>query len=261
MKIVVTGAGGRVGRILRPILASRYEQVILTDIQDIGDTASNETFLRGDIQDAAFTDQLLSGADGLVHLAGLVGPDFTYLETMGANVNGTYNLLNAAVKNGVTKIVYASSHHAVGFYKRDVEVGTDNNFRADSFYGVSKAFGEILTQYFADRHGISGLNIRIGNADDVIRDERRLHIWTSARDLAQLVDIGLKSNKPGCKTVYGISKVPGRFFDNSEALDLGYEPQDNSIDFAENESLLAGLEGASARDGFIGGHFCESKEF
>ena len=206
MKILVTGANGNVGKILRPVLAEMYEHVLLSDLSVVENLTSNESCLVGNIEDPTFTDQILSDVDGLVHLAGLVGPDYTYDQVMGPNVHGTKNLLESAVKNGVKNIVYASSHHVVGFYKRGDQVGTNCAFKADSFYGVSKAFGEILTSYYADQHKLSTLCIRIGNADKSIQDERRLQIWTSARDLAQLIDLGLRSNQIGCRTVYGVSK-------------------------------------------------------
>lgn len=253
--LLLTGAAGIVGTLLRPFLAARPGvEVLLTDFADVGDLAPNERFVRGDIADEAFVRDIVRGLDGIVHLAGKVGPDFTFDEVLGPNIVGTQNLLAAAVAAGVPRFIFASSHHSVGYFRRGDRIDHTTAPRPDSFYGLSKAFGEAAAAYYADRHGLGVLAIRIGYVGEKAIDERRLHTWISPRDLAQLIEIGLTALDLSYEVVYGVSENPDPFFDNSNATRLGYAPQDRAVDHVADESILR----ATPENPFIGGHFCDS---
>jgi uronate dehydrogenase len=255
---LVTGAAGIVGRQIRPWLAASHEHLLLTDMVEISELDTNESFLRGDITDETFVKQLCQQVDGVVHLAGLVGPQYTFAEVMQPNVIGTNNLFEAARLAGVQRFVFASSHHAIGFIRRGQPIDETTSPRPDSYYGMSKAFGESMASYFADKYGLDVLVIRIGYVGEQVVDERRLHTWTSARDLAQLIDIGLRTSDLGCQLVYGVSDNPAPFFDNRNAYRLGYRPQDRAVDFLADESLLRAEPDQTSPAGFfIGGHFVE----
>lgn len=256
MKILLTGATGLVGTDIRPFLSETYDELLLSSRSPVNDLRPNERHEAGDISDAAFVDSLVEQVDGIVHLAGAVGPDYTFEEVMGPNVVGTYNVLDSARRLGVTQVIYASSHHAVGYLPRGSAIDSDTQPRADSFYGVSKAFGEILASYFSDKYALNVMAVRIGYVGEQAVDERRMHTWCSPRDLAQLIHIGLTDTNSGYRLVYGVSDNPGAFFDNSEAEQLGYRPQDNSLDFLADPNLReAGPNPDSPEDLFIGGFF------
>jgi uronate dehydrogenase len=259
VRVLLTGAAGIVGTALRPFLSASNDEILLTDLQPIGNLQPNERFEGGDLVDPELANVLLRQVDALVHLGGLVGPDYTFEEVLGPNVVGTYNLLRGAQQHGVKTVVYASSHHAVGFLPRGAHIDAQTPPRADSYYGVSKAFGEILAAYFADKHGLNVLSIRIGYLADQAIDERRTHTWSSPRDLAQLVQIGLTRPSPGYRLVYGVSNCPAPFFDNRGADEIGYHPQDNALDFLSDPSLRdAVADPASPESLFVGGHFASS---
>jgi uronate dehydrogenase len=97
---------------------------------------------------------------------------------------------------------------------------------------VSKVFGEALGSLYADKYGLEVYVMRIGNAADRPADKRRLAIWLSSRDLAQLVSIGI--DHPGIRfeIVYGISGNRRTWYDNANAARLGYKPQDDSEPWA-----------------------------
>ena len=244
------------GSDLRPFLSESYDEVLLTSRRPITDLQPNETYEQGDIIDAGFVDSLVGQVDGAIHLAGMVGPDYTYDEVMAPNVTGTYNLFHAAHRHGVKQIVNASSHHAVGFHRRGTHLDALTTPRADSYYGISKAFGEILASYFADKYGLNILTIRIGYVGERAIDERRMRTWCSPRDLAQLVHIGLSNPDLGYRLVYGVSNNPGSFFDNSSAEEIGYKPMDNSLDFLADPKLRDAVPDPNlAENLFIGGYF------
>lgn len=255
-RILLTGAAGIVGCLVRPLLRERFESILLTDLQPIDDLAGGETFRQGDILDVSFIDSIMGDVDGVVHLAGLVGPDFSFDEVMGANVRGTFVLLESTRRNGVKQFVYASSHHAVGFLPRGYPIDCQTPHRPDSFYGVSKAFGETLATYFVDKHGLNILSIRIGFVGEEVIDERRLHTWCSPRDLMQLLEIGLTQKDLGYRVVYAVSDNPDGFFINDSACELGYSPQDRAIDHLANPRLIDQRPDlAKLQDRLVGGYF------
>jgi uronate dehydrogenase len=238
------------------LAAERYDHVVLSDISPIYDLSPHETFVQLDVSDAQATLAEIRGVNGIVHLAGLVGPDFRFREVLEPNIVGTYHVLEAARANGISQVVVASSHHAVGFYGRADRIDHLAAPRPDSFYGVSKACGEALARYYADKHGLNVLTIRIGFVGKQAIDERRVHTWISPRDLAQLIDIGLNRPDLGYELVYGVSRNPGPFFDNTNAQRLGYRPQDCAEDHVVDPALLSeSVNPDLPEQRCVGGHF------
>lgn len=258
-RIVLTGAAGIVGTSIRPLLRERCNELLLTDVQEVDPLHAKEQFFQGDLTDLDFLTEVTADADGIVHLAGHVGANFTFDDVLGANIVGTHNLFEAARRNGVPRVVYASSHHAVGFFRRGDPIDHTTAPRPDSFYGLSKAFGEELGSYYADRHGMRVLAIRIGFVGDEVIDERRLHTWMSPRDFVQLIEIGFTHPDIRFEIVYGVSENPEPFFDNRNAHRLGYSPEDRALDHLADEEFRHLPPDTSTADGtHIGGHFTET---
>lgn len=261
MRILLTGATGSVGSLLRPYLAKEYESVLLNSRRPVTSLEKNEFFEPGDICDPALVDRLLSQVDGVIHMAGLVGPDYTFEETLEPNFVSVYHLFEAARKYGVKKIIYAGTHHAVGFLERGTPVDHHTPPRADSWYGITKACGEILASHAADRYGMDVMCIRIGYVNDTVPDERRMHTWCSPRDLASLIHIGLTGSQRGFHLVYGISRCPEPLFDNSHAYTLGYQPRDNSLDHLADPSIASQKpDPRNPEQKYIGGHFATRRK-
>ena len=256
-RILLTGASGIAATALRPILTGYFSEVVLTDLAepDPDSLAENESFFQGNLADAAFMESVAEGIDGIIHLGGLVGPDFTFEQVLESNMVGTRTVFEAARKHGIERVVYASSHHAVGFYRRGDPIDHETIPRPDSYYGLSKAFGEELGAYYADKFGLRVLAIRIGYVGDTVIDERRLHTWISPRDLAQLLEIGLTHPDLGFEIVYGVSQTPAPFFDNHNASRLGYQPRDRAIDHLADPSLLGQSPATGPEGTHVGGHF------
>ncbi len=256
MKLLVTGAAGLVGTMIRPHLAEQYSHVLLTDIEPVADLEENESFEKGDLADFDFINGLASKCDGILHLGGMVGAAYTFEEIIGPNYIGTHNVFTAACRNGISNVVYASSHHAVGFIRRGEPIDEKTPHRPDSEYAVSKAFGESAASFFVDNFGINILSIRIGYVGTEVEFERRLHTWISPRDLAQLVGIGLTTENLEHEIVYGVSDVEEPFFDNSNATRLGYKPKDRAVDFVTSPDVLKTAPDLSeVAEGVVGGGF------
>jgi uronate dehydrogenase len=252
-KILITGAAGDVGGHLRRELAGRYA-LRLSDIRPIADLAPGEEFVSGDCAILRDMLRVTQGVDAVVHLGGfsVEGPWEVILR---ANIVGAYQVFEAARRNGVRRLVLASSNHAVGFYDRDETIDHRVYPRPDSRYGVSKVFGEALGSLYAYKYGMEVVCVRIGNVNPKPMDKRRLSIWLSPRDLAQLVSIAI--DRPGIRfeIVYGVSANRRSWYDNANAEGLGYRPQDDSEPWAE-EVLKNDKPGADPRtEKFQGGTF------
>jgi uronate dehydrogenase len=228
--ILLTGAAGDVAQHLRRELAARYK-FRLSDLRPCDPLRPNETFVRADIADMAEVLPLMTGVDAVVHLGGF-SVEGTWEVLLQANIVGCYNIFEAARQAGVKRVLFASSNHAVGFYRRDQKIDHTAIPRPDSRYGVTKAFGEALGSLYAEKYGLEVLSIRIGNVHTEPADRRRLAIWFSPRDLAQLVSIGIDSPQVKNDIVYGMSDNARAWWDNSNARRLGYAPQDKSEDYA-----------------------------
>jgi uronate dehydrogenase len=229
--VLITGAAGDVGSHLRRELAGRY-RLRLSDIKPITALSAGEEFVGGDITSLEDMLKPTRGVDAIVHLGGfsVEGPWKAILD---ANIIGVYNVFEAARLNGVRRILFATSNHAVGYYRRDQTIDHRVYPKPDSRYGVSKVFGEALGSLYADKYGMEVFNIRIGNVNPKPVDKRRLSIWISPRDLAQLVAIGIDHPDVRFEIVYGVSGNHRSWYDNSNAHRLGYRPRDDSESYAE----------------------------
>jgi uronate dehydrogenase len=258
-RILLTGAAGGIGSRLRRLLPPFYD-LVLTDLNTPADLKESETFVPADLGDPASVEKAISGVEGIIHLGGMSveAPWETILQS---NIVGTYNLFEVARKQGVRRVVFASSNHVVGFYPRTQTVGHDVLPLPDTRYGVSKAFGEALGALYAYKFGISVLCIRIGNFADQPTNERQLSIWLKPEDLVSLIRIGLDRHNLVYEVVYGCSDNARAWSDNSRARRLGYDPEGRSEEFAE--AALAAEATISLDDVaafFQGGPFC-SQEF
>jgi uronate dehydrogenase len=252
-KILITGAAGDVGGHLRRELAGRYD-LRLSDIRPIADLAPGEEFIRGDCASLRDMLRVTQGVDAIVHLGGF-SVEGSWEVILRANIVGAYQVFEAARRNGVRRMVFATSNHAVGFYDRDETIDHRVYPKPDSRYGVSKVFGEALGSLYAHKYGMEVVCVRIGNVNPRPMDKRRLSIWLSPRDLAQLVSIAI--DKPGIRfeIVYGVSGNRRSWYDNANAERLGYRPQDDSEAWAE-EVLKNEKPGADPRtEKFQGGPF------
>jgi uronate dehydrogenase len=258
-RVLITGAAGGIGRRLRALLRGVYPAIRVSDRAPVGALLPGETESVADLADLAAVEKAVAGVEGIIHLGGISGED-DWPSILASNIVGTYNLFEAARRHGVARVVFASSNHAVGFYRRRRRIGTEALVRPDSRYGVSKAFGEALGALYADKHGLRVLAIRIGNFGDVPIDKRRLSIWIHPEDLTQLVRIGLEHPDLRYAVVYGASENERGWWDNAAAFRLGYRPRHRSEDYRDAAlAAQAKLPPDPVGDLFHGGSFCAAE--
>jgi len=250
--ILITGAAGDVGSHLRRELAGKYN-LLLSDIKPIKALAAGEKSARGDIAKMADMLRVTKGVDAIVHLGGfsVEGP---WQMILRANIVGCYNLFEVARRNGVRRVLFASSNHATGFYKREEKIDHRVYPKPDSRYGVSKAFGEQIGSLYADKYGTEVFCMRIGNVTVAPPDKRRLSNWISPRDFAHLVAVGIDNPDIRFEIVYGVSDNKRSWYDNSNAHRLGYRPQDDAERYAA-EVLAKEKPGDPRAEMYQGGNF------
>ncbi|MBI0381042.1 NAD(P)-dependent oxidoreductase, partial [Streptomyces albiflaviniger] len=226
--VLLTGAAGGMGTLMRELLPPYGYQLRLLDQLPI---EGEPDAITADLSDRDALREAVRGVDAIIHLAG-ISLEAPFEKILRANIEGTYNVYEAAREAGVRRIVFASSNHAVGFTPRPVGddplIPLDTPRRPDTYYGLSKAFGEDLASFYWDKHGIETVAIRIGSCFPEPTTVRMLSIWMSPADGARLLHAALTAENVGCTTVYGSSANTRLWWDLSSARALGYEPQDDS---------------------------------
>jgi len=230
-RLLLTGAAGGLGVELRRRLKPYCEVLRVSDIAPLGEAGPGEEVRPADLADAQAMLTLLQGVDAVVHLGG-VSTEQPWEAILPANIVGAYHLYEAARRQGVRRVVFASSNHVTGFYRQDEVIPAGAPARPDGLYGLSKAFGEDLAQLYFHKHGIETVSLRIGSSYAAPRDRRMLHTWLSFDDLERLVLAALTAPDVGHSIICGVSANPHTWWDNTPAAHIGYVPRDSSEPFA-----------------------------
>jgi uronate dehydrogenase len=229
-RVLITGAAGGVGSCLRDGLRPLVDELVLTDARAVAPVA-NERFIQADLSDRDAVARAAAGVDAVVHL-GAVPTEVPFDELVGPNLVGTFNVFEAARVGGVSRVVFASSNHATGFYPVERTLTGTEPPRPDSLYGVTKVYGEALGSLYADKFGLEVICVRIGAFRERPLQLRDLAIWLSPGDAVRLFAACLSATAPGFRIVYGASANTRLFWNLAPALELGYQPEDDAERYA-----------------------------
>ena len=255
-RLLLTGAAGGLGRVLRPRLKRLCRVLRASDIAAMDAAGVGEEVVVAALEDAAAVHALVAGVQAIVHLGG-VSVEGPFEPILQANIVGVYNLYEAARKQRVRRIVFASSNHVTGFYRQDEVIDATLPMRPDGYYGISKAFGENLAQFYFDRYGIETVSLRIGSSFPEPVDRRMLATWMSYDDLERLVVASLTAPVVGHSVIYGMSDNTTSWWDNTPARHIGYRPQDSSEPFrAALEARQPRIDATDPVAKYQGGGFC-----
>ncbi|WP_225836340.1 NAD(P)-dependent oxidoreductase [Streptomyces sp. NK08204] len=231
--VLLTGAAGRLGTQMRSLLPEYGYTLRLFDVRPVG---GEPDAITADLADTGALREAVRGVDAILHLAG-ISLEAPFEKILKSNIEGTYHLYEAARREGVPRIVFASSNHAVGFTPAprpgEPLIPVDTPRRPDTFYGLSKSFGEDLAQLYWDRHGLETVSVRIGACFPEPNSVRNLSVWMSPADGARLFHAALTAEGVGHTVVHGSSANTRLWWDLSGARALGYDPQDDSEPYAE----------------------------
>lgn len=232
-RILITGAAGGVGTLIRPRLARAGRTLRLLDLAAI-EPAEGEEFVQASVTDMAAMTEACADVDVVLHLGG-ISLEAPWEKILDANINGTYTVFEAARRSGVPRVVFASSNHVVGFHSpEDYPLTATSVPLPDTYYGVSKVAGEALGALYHHRYGLDVVCVRIMTCFAEPPNPRALSTWLSPDDCARLLEACFAVPAPGFRVVYGVSaNTRGGWVSLDEARELGYESADDAEVFAE----------------------------
>lgn len=255
MTIGITGAAGDVGSVVREAFDEDERELFTHSEHDDLDSTTL------DVTDESAFVSALDGVDVLIHLAWAPAEEESWTDGHGENVRGVYNAFEAARENGIDRVVFASSNHAVGMYNREdvssmesvvadpsTAVAPDDPPRPDSYYGVAKVASEAMGSFYADRYDIDVVALRIGwlLSEDELRETRSEDdarhrfaraMWISHRDCRAAFDAAAHATIDDPPLVVNaISRNSDRFLTLTDAaVALGYRPRDDAAEVLDEQ--------------------------
>lgn len=224
MRVLITGAAGAIGSVLVRGMKERHElrgfdRVPMPDLEDA---------IVGDMADFDLLVEATRGMDAVIHLATVKGGD--PWEDALKSMIGTYHVFEAARENDVRRIAYASRAGVLpgSYYSRTIQRTADMLPRPESYYSVSKVFGESLGYMYSARFDMEVVAIRIGNLK-LHRDQPEHPHHLSHGDCVRLFEQAI--TYPGVKyeVVFGVSDSDWPLYDLDHGRQaIGYDPQDRS---------------------------------
>ena len=254
MRVVVTGAAGRIGRCLMPGLAAAGHDVRGIDVVRPDEPWADQVVVADIGTDDAAMTASLTDAEAVVHLAA-VADESDFPTALDTHLRLTHRVLETALALDVDRVVYASSNHAVGFTPRAPLVPIDTRARSDTYYGFGKAAAEALCSLFHDRHGLAVACLRIGSFRERPTSRRELSTWLSPGDAVRLVDACLRAQGLGFAVLYGISNNTRGWWDQAPGRAIGYQPVDDAEQWAAEIEAIPPSEKDDLDGRHIGGPF------
>ncbi|MEA2775211.1 MAG: uronate dehydrogenase [Acetobacteraceae bacterium] len=252
--ILLTGASGALGRVLVRSLGVLGWRLVLTDIAPFPDALpANATFIRADLSDGVTMLRLAEGCGTIIHLGG-VSVERPFEEVIGPNIRGLYHIYEAA-RREKARVIFASSNHSVGFHERTESLPADSQFLPDGYYGLSKAYGELMGRMYWFKHGVESVNVRIGSACPEPINARMLASWMSYGDFSRLMERCVLTLSVGHVVVWGASKNARMTWWREDAREaLGWAPVDSADPFAGQ--LAGAVSGNPVEERYMGGAYC-----
>ena len=224
MRILITGASGAVGTVLVKGLRDRYslrgfDRVPMDELDDM---------VVGELTDFEVVARATHGMEAVVHLAGNPLGSAPWEEILNSNIIGTYNLFEAARQSGVRRVVFASRAGLLAPYPEEITRTIDMPPRPESYYSISKVFGENLGYMYASQFGLECVSVRIGNVRaDRPQAEHPHHL--SHADLVRVFERAVIQPEIEYEVVFGVSGGDWPLYDLEHGRRvIGYEPENPS---------------------------------
>ncbi len=247
MRVVITGAAGQIGRQLVEELSGSHE-ICLIDLRPVQGRDSILGDLSRSLAAGAWRNWLkskparwraaLKGAQVVIHLAANIDPAAPWESVLPNNIQGTWNVIEAAAAHGVRRVVFASSNWAVKAHEQKLAPGC---YRPDgpkidsetppfplTAYGLSKSFGELAGRMFVEDGKLeSFVAVRIGHyAQQPPKDAIVRARWIGTEDIQSLFRRCVEAELKGFHVVYGVSAQTTAPYDLSHTSQtLSWSPQ------------------------------------
>lgn len=230
--VLLTGASGTLGRILTVRLTALGWSLRATDVVAYpGELPSKASFELADLEDNEAVRRLAEGCGLILHFGG-VSTEQSFDAILGPNLRGCFHVYEAARRERA-RVVFPSSVHAVGLYERTAILDQDCSLRPDGYYGLSKAYGELLARMYWEKHAVESVLIRIGSVLPEVPDERILSTWLSHDDFVRLIQRCATAEQVACSVVWGASNNSRSFWREDARQRIGWAPLDSSDDQAD----------------------------
>ena len=255
--VLLTGASGAAGRVLARELAAAGWTLRLTDIAPFPDPLPPRArFVRADLEDGVAILRQAEGCGAILHFGG-TSVEQPFEAVAGPNLRGLYHIYEAARRERA-RVVFASSNHAIGFHERpgEGEARLDANcaFRPDGYYGLSKAYGELMGRLYWDKHGVENVNLRIGSCFPRPSNARMLATWLSYADLVRLCAAAVTAPRTGHCVIWACSANPASFWGRDHRERIGWQPRDSAEPF--RAELAGAVSGDPVEERYQGGSYC-----
>jgi uronate dehydrogenase len=250
--VLLTGASGALGRHLAKALGAEGWTLRLTDIAPFPDPLPpNSSFTRADLADGMAILKLAEGCGMILHFGG-ISTEHPFEVVLGANIRGLYHIYEAARREGA-RVLFASSNHSIGFHERSEKLDDDTQFMPDGYYGLSKAYAELMGRMYWFKHGVENVNVRIGSCFPEPVDARMLSTWLSYGDLTRLCIRATLAPKTGSCVIWGASDNSRSYWGHDARELLGWQPQDSADPQAGQ--LAGNVSGNPIQERYQGGSY------
>ena len=252
--VLLTGASGMLGRVLAPALAAAGWTLRLTDLAPFPDALPpGASFTRADLADGVAILRLAEGCGAILHFGG-VSVERPFEEIVGPNLRGLYHIYEAA-RREKARVIFASSNHSVGFHERGTTIDADDPFLPDGYYGLSKAYGELMGRLYWMKHGVESVLIRIGSSLPEPTTARMLASYLSYDDLIRFAIRAVMAETVGVSVVWGASANQAMTWWRADDRGrIGWTPEDSADGFA---GRLAGrVSNDPVEERYVGGAYC-----
>jgi len=230
--VLLTGASGTIGRLLARRLAALGWTMRLTDVVPLPiPIPLGATFDLVDLENQDAVNELAKGCGLILHFGG-ISTEQSFETVLGPNLRGSFHIYEAA-RSQNARVVFPSSVHAVGLYERTDILDQDCLLRPDGYYGLSKAYGEMLARLYWDKHAVESVLIRIGSVLPEVADERILSTWISHDDFVRLIQRCAEAEHVDCSIIWGASNNSRSFWRRDARRKIGWTPLDSSDSQAE----------------------------
>ena len=234
--VLLTGASGALGRMLANQLAAQGWTLRLTDRAPFpGTVPEGARFTPADLSDGPAILRLAEGCGTILHFGG-ISVEQPFETVLGPNIRGLYHAYEAARREGA-RMVFASSNHVVGFHERSEVLDDDCSMRPDGYYGLAKAYGELMGRLYWDKHGVESVFLRIGSCTPEPVDDRMLSTWFSYGDLTRLVErstLAESTGPTGCLVIWGVSNNARMTWWRKDGREIiGWAPRDSADSYTQ----------------------------
>ncbi len=272
MKILVTGGSGLVGKYVVDELLQHSHTVGVLDIKS--PKQKNIQFHNVDILSLPDVEKVVKGYDAIIHMAGIPHPlNDPPKKVFYLNVNGTFNVLEAAAKNSIKKVVFTSSESTLGFafmknrmVPEYIPIDEKHPLRPQDPYGLSKVIGEKICKTYSAAYNIRTLCLRepwiwvpeekeMAFYKTLIKEYQQWHknLWTYVHvyDVAQAHRLAVEKDLDSLHEAFFITAKENWTSENSITLLKQYYPEvENISPHFSGKSALISHQKATAMLGY-----------